>query len=285
MPFLLLIAVSLAAGIGQALLASQGRLRLMASGAVGSPPETAVRHRSLESWLAACRHPTVAAALVLCAALVVSVAGWLLVGVLAFLVRALGALLAVDSSVARWGGNHATELSTRALETVTLLGDTRVIVGLAVLVLVAEALRGLTPRIAIFLVAVVVGNELITSVVKELMDRARPTLNPVAHTLGPSFPSGHSSTAAAFYAAAALILANRRGHLALRALTACAVGIAVAVAGSRVLLDVHWLSDVIAGLALGWAWVTFCVIVLGSGMLSFEWAAEGRRIRRPSPPR
>ena len=38
------------------------------------------------------------------------------------------------------------------------------------------------------------------------MDRARPTLNPVAATLGPSFPSGHSSTAAAFYAALALIL-------------------------------------------------------------------------------
>ena len=45
------------------------------------------------------------------------------------------------------------------------------------------------------------------------------------------------------------------GLAATRALLAGgAVGIAVAVAASRVLLDDHWLSDVIAGLALGWAW-------------------------------
>ena len=44
--------------------------------------------------------------------------------------------------------------------------------------------------------------------VKELFDRARPELNPVAETLGPSFPSGHSSTAAVFYGAAAVLLAQ-----------------------------------------------------------------------------
>jgi membrane-associated phospholipid phosphatase len=30
---------------------------------------------------------------------------------------------------------------------------------------------------------------------------------------------------------------------------------------------VHWLSDVIAGLALGWAWVTLCVVVLGGDLV------------------
>jgi membrane-associated phospholipid phosphatase len=38
----------------------------------------------------------------------------------------------------------------------------------------------------------------------------RPTFNPAAATLGPSFPSGHSATAAALYAAVALVLARRR---------------------------------------------------------------------------
>ena len=33
---------------------------------------------------------------------------------------------------------------------------------------------------------------------------------------------------------------------------------------TRVLLDVHWLSDVVAGLALGWAWFAFCSIAFGS---------------------
>ena len=53
-----------------------------------------------------------------------------------------------------------------------------------------------------------------------------------------------------------------------------AVGIAVAVASSRVLLDVHWLTDVIGGLALGWAWFTLCGIAFGGRLLRFGVIAE-----------
>ena len=35
------------------------------------------------------------------------------------------------------------------------------------------------------------------------------------------------------------------------------------------MLDVHWVSDVIAGLALGWAWFAVCSIAFGGRMLSF----------------
>jgi membrane-associated phospholipid phosphatase len=47
------------------------------------------------------------------------------------------------------------------------------------------------------------------------------------------------------------------------------VGLAVAVAASRVLLGVHWLSDVIGGLALGWAWFALCAIAFGGRLLRF----------------
>jgi hypothetical protein len=57
-------------------------------------------------------------------------------------------------------------------------------------------------------------------------------------------------------------------------LTGLAAGIAVAVAASRVLLDVHWLTDVIAGLALGWAWFAVCAIAFGGRILRFGAAAE-----------
>ena len=59
----------------------------------------------------------------------------------------------------------------------------------------------------------------LTTTVKDLADRVRPELNPVAETLGPSFPSGHSSWSAAFFAAAALLLGRGRGRRA-RALLA-----------------------------------------------------------------
>ena len=81
---------------------------------------------------------------------------------------------------------------------------------------------------------------LLTLSVKDVVDRVRPTLNPAAHTLGPSFPSGHSATAAAFYAAAAFLL-GRPQQTGRALLAGLAAAIAVAVAASRVLLDVHWL--------------------------------------------
>ena len=102
----------------------------------------------------------------------------------------------------------------------------------------------------------------------------RPDLNPIAETLGPSFPSGHSATAAAFWAAAALVLGRGRPRLTRALLAGGAVGITVAVAGSRVLLDVHWLSDVIAGVALGWGWFAACSIAFGGRVLRFGAAAE-----------
>ena len=48
-----------------------------------------------------------------------------------------------------------------------------------------------------------------------------------------------------------------------------AAGLAAAVAASRVLLDVHWLSDVLGGLALGWAWFAACSIAFGGRLLRF----------------
>jgi undecaprenyl-diphosphatase len=48
-----------------------------------------------------------------------------------------------------------------------------------------------------------------------------------------------------------------------------AVGLAVAVAATRVFLGVHWLTDVIAGLFLGWSWFALCSIAFGGRLLRF----------------
>jgi len=132
-----------------------------------------------------------------------------------------------------------------------------------------EMIRVPSRWIPVFLLVVTIGDSAVTNTIKGIIDRARPAIDPAAASLGPSFPSGHSSTAAAFYAALALLAWRRRGPGARRLLAALAVGIAVAVACSRVMLDLHWLSDVIAGLALGWAWFAVCAIAFGGPLLRF----------------
>jgi undecaprenyl-diphosphatase len=94
---------------------------------------------------------------------------------------------------------------------------------------------------------------------KHAFQRARPVLEqPLVHHLTYSFPSGHAVASTVFYGAlCGLVLA----HLRSRALRAGAVGLAAAmvllVCASRVYLGAHFLSDVVAGVAVG----TLCLLV------------------------
>ena len=132
-----------------------------------------------------------------------------------------------------------------------------------------EMIRAPNRWIIPFLITVVVGEVVLVNSVKQALDRVRPTFDPVAATLGPSFPSRHSATAAALYAAVALVVARRRSPRVRALIAGCAAGVAVGVACSRVMLGVHWLSDVIAGLAFGWAWFSLCAIAFGGRFLTF----------------
>jgi undecaprenyl-diphosphatase len=94
----------------------------------------------------------------------------------------------------------------------------------------------------------------LASVVKMIVDRSRP---PVALHLvtesDASFPSGHATNSAALFMTLGLIAAVfvLRRPLARVAVVVAAGLLASSVAVSRLVLGVHWPSDVIAGMALG----------------------------------
>jgi undecaprenyl-diphosphatase len=225
--------------------------------------------------------PEAATGLALTVALAVLVAGGLVVAALTYAVRDAPGGIGLDASAADWGARHASPFSLDVLDVLTDVGEPRSIAILAAVLAVIETWRTRSRWVVPFLLVVVAGNGLLTTTVKHLEDRVRPAINPIAETLGPSFPSGHSSWSAAFFAAAALLLARGRGARSRALLAGLAAGLAVAVAASRVLLGVHWLSDVAAGLALGWAWFAVCAIAFGGRLLRFGATAEAASRQPP----
>ena len=105
------------------------------------------------------------------------------------------------------------------------------------------------------------GAGLVSMCAKLLADRERPE-EQLAQAAGLSFPSGHAL--GIFVVVSALLITYYR-QLRPRAQTLVVVaGIAVIVlvGYSRVALNVHHLSDVVAGWALGAAWLSACLPLL-----------------------
>jgi membrane-associated phospholipid phosphatase len=288
MPLLLLIALFLAVGTAVGLVTWRyPRVTTPTIETAGEVGRTVRRHPRLRSFLAARLNPETATGLALSVAMIVAIGGGVIFAVLAYLIRTNAHLLGIDNGVAKWGHRHATATSTHVLDDLTQLGSIYVVIGLCVVLALTETFRQRTVWVPLLIISVIGGEEILTTSVKQLADRVRPAFNPAAATLGPSFPSGHSATAAAFYATAALLIGRWRPRRARAALAGLAAGIAVGVAATRVLLDVHWLTDVIAGLSLGWAWFAVCAIAFGGRILRFGAAAEtaGRVAEGTRPPR
>jgi len=273
MPFAVLIVVALIAGGFTFALARRypatAAAEAPARAASGKLAEEAAHRPWLSNLLRTRLDPSTATGLALTLALVVAILGGLVLGALAYLMRTNAALVNIDNSVGQWEFDHATPLSTHGLHAVTQLADTYTVIALIAIVSVVEFLRLPNRWIPVFLVTVVLGEIVLVNVIKQALDRVRPAFDPAAASLGPSFPSGHSATAAATYAAVALVLARRRAPVTRALIAAGAVAIAVAVATSRVMLGVHWLSDAIAGLAFGWAWFAVCAVAFGGRLVSF----------------
>jgi undecaprenyl-diphosphatase len=113
---------------------------------------------------------------------------------------------------------------------------------------------------AVYIAAASVTAMLLSSTLKGVFDRPRPDLVPhEAAVYSSSFPSGHSTMAAAVYLTLALVASRFVPRRRVKALfLVAAIFVTGAVGVSRVYLGVHWPSDVLAGWAIGAAWALLC---------------------------
>jgi hypothetical protein len=183
MPLILLIALVLTVSLVVGLVS--WRYPRMATATPSPTIETARevgktvrRHPRLRALLAARLNPETATGLALTVAMIVAIAGGVILAVLAYLVRTNAHLLGVDNGVAKWGNRHATETSTHVLNDVTQLGSIYVVVGLCVVLAVAETVRQRSAWVALFIISVIGGEEILTLSVKELADPCAPDIQP-----------------------------------------------------------------------------------------------------------
>jgi len=176
-----------------------------------------------------------------------------------------------DASVAEWGAERATSASTDALQAITTLGGTILLLAVMSIVglLVMWHRPGANWAIAGFLLTVGLGVSLVNNGLKWMIMRDRPEVEQLVGSGGSSFPSGHTASAAACWAAIGFVVAARMRLGPRRWIAAASVAIAVLVAASRVLLGVHWLTDVIAGLVVGWTWFFLVALIFGGRLHRF----------------
>ncbi len=231
-------------------------------------------HPRVAAYVRSRLDPAPLTGLALTVGLVLVGVGAIAVGALLVMVQRHAGLARYDLGAANWGGSHASPTSTGFLRDVSLLGGTSCMILVALVAAIEESRRTRTRAVIGFLTLVVAGQVVLMNLTKFIVDRPRPAIHQLTGFSGVSFPSGHSTTAAATFAAVALLVGRGRSRKVKTLLAGAAAGIAVAVATSRVLLGVHWFTDVLAGLAMGWGWFALSSIAFGGRVLRFGRPAE-----------
>jgi membrane-associated phospholipid phosphatase len=196
--------------------------------------------------------------------LVLLALGAAMFGVLAADLMGGGAITGADAGISAWLHQRTHPALTPVLVVVTQLHSTAGVyfmAGLAALWLVWNKQLSWLP----LLLLSVPGGLALNALVKQVFQRARPSFDsPLPSLVSYSFPSGHTAGATVFWGFALILLLAHRPPLRWRiAGVVVALAMVLLTALSRVYLGVHYLSDVLAAMAEGVAWLAVCLTVHG----------------------
>jgi membrane-associated phospholipid phosphatase len=188
-----------------------------------------------------------------------------------------GAADRLDVRFVTWLDRASPESAVAAMRIVTYAGS-GLVLGIVTAVAAIVLKRRGHPEPARFVIAAAVGALVVTQSLKAAIRRARPELDdPYVELSTYAFPSGHALGATATYGALAVVLyalvPGRGRRLLLVVTLASAI---LLVSASRVVLGVHYLLDVLAGIAGG-------IAIVSTLCFAFE-VAPRRRLRRHEQP-
>lgn len=167
-----------------------------------------------------------------------------------------------DGAIIRFFTEHSSDPVVSAARQITSFGvvgvllPAAVIGGIAILLATRSAVLAAAPW-----VSVQVTSGLVSTLKRHFGTPRPPLADQVIVVRSPAFPSGHAADTVALVVSVALIigvvLMNSKTR---RRLVYCAAAVAGAVMGAtRLILNVHWFSDVIGGVCLGFSVAALCV--------------------------
>ncbi len=169
------------------------------------------------------------------------------------------AQVALDQRVTTWFHAHAQPQLTTLARALTFCGSVGFVSAVSICAAVYFALHRAWNRLLLFAMTML-GGTVLNIALKHFFHRQRPVLeNPLVTLSSFGFPSGHTMGSTLLYGLLALLIARRAartwqriGVLALAALVIGTIGV------TRIYLGAHYLSDVVAAVAIGAAWLSFC---------------------------
>ncbi|MGI9665705.1 MAG: phosphatase PAP2 family protein [Acidimicrobiia bacterium] len=177
----------------------------------------------------------------------------------------------IDDAVWEWVVRHENNVLVAIGKVFDLIGSVWVVTPVIIVVIGWLVLRKRWLHLTGFVSAMVV-SQLMIGPIKDLYERPRPPL-PLVETSSWSFPSGHATATAAIAVALVFIVVPAGAQR--RNLVLAAALFSVLMASSRVYLRAHWLSDVLAGVAIGAGVSVLC-------MTAVSWVYQRRTEVEPN---
>jgi len=186
-------------------------------------------------------------------------AGWLFGGIAQDVVAG-DPLTLVDRDVSAWLHARTSPPMTAVMMFLSFLAAPLTVTGTTAVTSVFLAWRRSWYRL-LALALTVPGGTMINGLLKHAFHRARPAWeDPILVLTSYSFPSGHVMGATLLYGILTAFLVRAIGEWRWRVLTVLTMGLLIMLIGfSRIYLGVHYLSDVLAAIAAGIAWLSLCL--------------------------
>lgn len=232
-------------------------VRALWASAMGTPRAQALRRRYARqiAFLQARLSPAGYLGLQLTIGLVVIVAGgWLFAGIAEDVVNR-DPLVAIDDAINRYLAAHSDATFTTAMRLVSYGGGKAMLIVTAALALYLLWRRRLADTLMVALA--VGGGELMALLLKGIFGRPRPLIvDPLEALRSYSFPSQHAMGSMVFFGLCGYLIVRDTRSWRWGVGAIVAVPLIVGLIGfSRMVLGVHYLSDVLAGYAAGIVWL------------------------------